>query len=192
MGLDRACHIASDTPYPEIQMKITPIHIGIALGIILIILYLSRNKIKEAMTRGYKNNNPGNIEDDGVLWIGQKAKSTDPPFKQFVSMPYGYRALFINLKGAINGGYNTINKLITRYAPPKRLDAKTGKWIKENDTPAYIAAVSKQTGVKPDTLLNFNDAATMRKIVMAISQHENGIVPNPDDVDQGYKLLHIA
>ena len=132
------------------------------------------------MTRGYTNNNPGNIKDEGIMWVGQKTKSTDPPFKQFVSMPYGYRALFVNLKGAINGGFNTIEKMITRYAPPT-----------ENNTKAYIAVVSKASGKKPTDILNFNDAPTMRKIVAAISAHENGIPANMSDLDEGYKLLHV-
>lgn len=148
--------------------------------VVAIVLYLSRNKIKAALTRGYQNNNPGNIEDlDGKMWIGQ-VKTTDPPFKRFVSMPYGYRALWIDLRSKINSGLTNITSIITKYAPPK-----------ENDTAAYIADVAKKVGVAPTAQISFSDKATMRKLVAAISQHENGIPANMDDVDAGYNLLTI-
>jgi len=110
--------------------------------------------------------------------VGEKPVSTDKTFKQFVSMPYGYRALFLNLRSYIGSGLNNIQKIITVYAPPK-----------ENDTQAYIDAVVKATGKKATDPITFSDTATVRKLVMAISQHENGIPANTDDVDEGYRLL---
>jgi hypothetical protein len=148
--------------------------------IIGIILYLSRNKIKSIMTRGYTNNNPGNIVKDGKTWIGEKPVSTDKNFKQFISMPYGYRALFLNLRSYLGSGKDTIQKIITVYAPPK-----------ENDTKAYIDAVTKEVGKKPTDIISFHDTPTIRKLVAAISRHENGIPPNMDDIDHGYKLLTV-
>ena len=154
--------------------------IGIIILVIIVSLYFSRNKIKSVLTRGYQNNNPGNIVKDGHTWTGEKATSTDKNFKQFTSMPYGYRALFTNIHAYLNVGVNTIEKIISKWAPPS-----------ENDTKAYIAAVSKSVGLSPTTPVSFTDAPTMRKIVAAISQHENGIPANMSDIDQGYKLLSV-
>lgn len=157
-------------------------HIVIAILILVLILYLSKNKIKEAMTRGYKNNNPGNIRPEQPVnksWVGEKTPSTDKGFKQFVSMPYGYRAMFVNLKGYFANGYNTITKIISAWAPQKD----------NNDTAAYIAAVARFTGKDPNELLTFQDTPTIRRIVMAISKQENGLDADTADVDQGYKLL---
>lgn len=151
----------------------------IIILIAILALYLSKNKIKEVMTRAYKNNNPGNIRPDGKIWIGEKPVSTDKGFKQFVTMPYGYRAMFVNLKGYLANGFNTIEKIISRWAPS----------TDGNDTKAYIAAVVKKTGKKSTDQITFQDTPTLRAIVKAISEQESGIPANMDDLDQGYKLL---
>ena len=46
------------------------------------------------MSRGLRNNNPGNIRLDGVHWKGEKEPSTDNEFKQFETKARGYRAMF--------------------------------------------------------------------------------------------------
>ena len=46
------------------------------------------------MTRGLRNNNPGNIRKDGTHWKGEVEPSRDAAFKQFESMAWGYRAMF--------------------------------------------------------------------------------------------------
>jgi hypothetical protein len=150
--------------------------------IIIILLYMNKNTIKAAVTRGYKNFNPGNIRPEQPvekIWIGQKPKSTDPGFKQFVSMPYGYRAMFTNLKGYMANGYNTIEKIISTWAPAKD----------HNDTAAYIAAVTKKVGIPQTQQIKFTDTPIIRKLVQAISEQENGIPVNIADMDEGYKLL---
>ena len=45
------------------------------------------------MSRGLRNNNPGNIRRDRDKWQGEIVPSQDQSFKQFSSMAYGYRAL---------------------------------------------------------------------------------------------------
>ena len=59
-------------------------------------------------------------------------------------------------------GLNTLRKLIKEYAPSV-----------ENDTGAYIAAVSKRTGILPNEKIAA-DRPTMVKLAEAISFHENG------------------
>jgi len=156
--------------------------IVIIVLILILVLYLSRNKIKSVMTRAYINNNPGNINLEvpkNTMWVGEK-KSTDSRFKQFISMPYGYRAMFVNLKGYFAHGLNTIQEIISSWAPAKD----------HNDTTAYIAAVSSKLGKKPTDILKFTDTATMRQLVKAISEQESGIPANMDDLDEGYKLFN--
>jgi hypothetical protein len=161
-------------------MKLTTTHY-IIIGIIVLslILYFMKDKIKSAFARGLQNNNPGNIRKDGTTWKGEKSPSTDKDFKQFNTRADGYRAMFVNLRGYINGGFNTIDKIISRWAPSS-----------ENDTKAYIVAVTKQTGIDPQKTLSFTDTANIRKIVAAISQHENGVPANMDEVDSGFKILN--
>ncbi len=147
--------------------------------VLILILYMNKNSIKAIVTRGYKNNNPGNIRPDGKTWIGEKPVSTDKGFKQFVTMPYGYRAMFVNLKGYLGNGFNTVEKIISRWAPASD----------NNDTNAYIAAVVKKAGIPPDQQIAFTNTPIIRKIVQAISEQENGIPVNVADLDEGYKLL---
>lgn len=93
------------------------------------------------MTRGLKNNNPGNIRLDGVHWKGEVEPSQDRAFKQFETMPWGYRAMFhlLNNYSRLHG-CDTIRRMITRWAPEN-----------ENDTQAYIRAVSEWSGVPADS-----------------------------------------
>jgi hypothetical protein len=155
-------------------MKKSTIIIGIA--IIVVILYLLREPIDKAMTRGYKNNNPGNIRKTASKWKGE-IDGKDPDFKTFSTMAWGYRALAALLKEYINAGYNTINSIINRYAPGN-----------ENNTQAYINTVVKKTNLKPDETL-FIEEQKIKKLMAAISYVENGIEPDNTDIEAGIKLL---
>lgn len=140
-------------------------------------------KIVTAMTRGYRNNNPGNIvltyNSDGSkrYWSGE-IEGTDSRFKTFKSMAYGYRAIFALLREYISKGYNTIEKVINRYAPSV-----------ENNTNAYITTVVKRVGISQDVKISGSDLVTLTKLVKAISFVENGLPANEIEVDEGKKLL---
>ena len=71
------------------------------------------------MSRGLRNNNPGNIRHDRDKWQGEIVPSQDQSFKQFSSMAYGYRAL-IKLLQNYRKLHNrqTITEFINRWAPP--------------------------------------------------------------------------
>jgi len=156
----------------------------IILIITVIIFSLFSKKIKtttqnimEKLPRGYRNNNPGNIEKTKDLWRGETT-GTDKRFKTFVSMSYGYRAIFILLRSYISKNFDTIEKIINRYAPAN-----------ENATKKYIETVCKITGLNPFKKLNFNDNEEMKKIVAAISFVENGLQPDLTKVNEGYNLI---
>lgn len=119
------------------------------------------------MTRGIRNNNPGNIRH-GDKWKGLRDKQTDPDFAQFKTPEYGIRALYRTLLTYKNKhGLNTIRGIVTRWAPPS-----------ENDTVKYINSVSKQTDIPADKEL---DQLDYLKIIKAIIRHENGIQPYSDE-----------
>ncbi len=123
-------------------------------------------------------NNPGNIRLSKVKYAGELSPSVDPYFKQFVSMPYGYRAMFVLLQSYAKHGYNTIAKIINRYAPDN-----------ENNTAAYIDYVSKKVLHKnPDEIIDVNDKQTAIKLVYAISKMENGTKPDMNEIKKGWKL----
>lgn len=130
------------------------------------------------MARGLRNNNPGNIRHSSEKWQGEVA-TTDQSFKAFSSMAYGYRAMFkILYNYQKKYGLRTIRQLVSRWAPPT-----------ENDTEAYISAVSKWSGVEPNANIDTLTKGSMCPIVAAMSRMENGKAAVMADVDAGWKLF---
>lgn len=136
---------------------------------------------KNELPRGLRNNNPGNIRNNSDRFNFEIRPSTDPSFKQFYTMYYGYRAMFVILRNYKKMyGLDTIRKMITRWAPPK-----------ENDTAAYIAEVSRASGIPADDPVNIDDREQMIRIVAAMSKVENGRPAVMSDVIKGFELLTI-
>jgi hypothetical protein len=86
----------------------------------LFIIQPLEGKPQEVMTRGIRNNNPGNIRISPAKWKGKIPvyQNTDGSFAQFTSMAYGIRALYRLLITYINKyGLTTVDAIIDRYAP---------------------------------------------------------------------------
>lgn len=129
--------------------------------------------------RGLRNNNPGNIRKSKTVWQGEVVPSTDRSFKQFKSMPYGYRAMIKLLQNYSRlNGCHTLRTMISRWAPPS-----------ENDTRSYISTVSKLTGIDPDKQINVDDRRTMCNLAAAMSYVENGAKAVMPDIEAGWDLL---
>ena len=131
------------------------------------------------MSRGLRNKNPGNIRRSAVRYEGEVRPSRDAEFKEFQSVAYGYRAMFV-LLDTYRRRYNlnTLHKILRRYAPPA-----------ENNTPAYIDFVARRTGIDADTPLDTLSPRDMMPVVAAMSEVENGIPANWDDVEAGWRLF---
>lgn len=131
------------------------------------------------MSRGLRNNNPGNIRRSKVRYLGEIRPSQDPDFKQFASRAWGYRAIFVLLDTyRRRHGIDTPAGMIARWAPPA-----------ENDTQAYIRAVARQTGLDPQQAVDTSDRRTMIPLAAAIARVENGTAAEPDEVDAGWELF---
>jgi len=146
----------------------------------LLLLFIYRKTVVKTMSnlpRGLRNNNPGNIRKTPTMWQGE-VTGTDKSFKTFVSMEYGYRAMFVLLRSYIDKGYDTIEKIITRYAPPS-----------ENTTSSYIKHVTERTGISKNKKLKFSDSQSMKDLVAAISKSENGVNADLSKVEQGFNLI---
>lgn len=128
-------------------------------------------------TRGLRNNNPLNIRKSMDTFLGEKT-STDKAFKQFVTMPYGYRAAFVILSNYNKRGLNTIEKIIGRWAPP----------TDGNHTENYIKNVSVRSGVDRKKELTLKDGNDYIKIVAAMCVSENGVKAVMSDVIEGFNL----
>ena len=118
------------------------------------------------MSRGIRNNNPGNIRH-GIDWDGlDEDQSKDEEFSQFSTPEYGIRAMFKILKTYDNKyNLNTIEGIINRWAPPI-----------ENDTESYIDFVSSKVGKDRSEVLDQEDYTLL---VEAIIHMENGEQPYP-------------
>ena len=130
------------------------------------------------MSRGLRNCNPGNIRRSRVRYRGEVVPSRDVEFKEFATMAYGYRAMFVLLDTYRRRyGLITIRQMLSRYAPPE-----------ENFTESYIRIVSQRTGIDADSRVNTRLASDMIPIVRAMSEVENGVAAVIDDVERGWQL----
>lgn len=112
-------------------------------------------------TRGIRNNNPGNIRVSKDQWEGMTGD--DGAFVTFDSPESGVRALGKNLLSYGRQGYDSIEKIINRWAPPN-----------ENDTQAYIDSVVAATGIPATQSLDLSNPDTLSSLAQAISFHETG------------------
>lgn len=110
--------------------------------------------------RGYRNNNPLNIEA-GSFTSGQPGFSgSDGRFAKFGSMDQGISAADRLLASYAAKGLTTPTAIINRWAPPG-----------ENDSRGYAASVAGRLGISPDTPIT----PEMRpKLIAAMAQFENG------------------
>ena len=117
------------------------------------------------LTRGIRNNNPGNLVKTSDAWVGKipHSQNTDGRFEQFTAVKYGIRAMLRDVVNDILKGKNTVRKLISEYAPPF-----------ENNTGSYVDSVAKKLGVNPDAKITFINANFMLLVAKAIIEKENG------------------
>lgn len=129
------------------------------------------------MSRGLNNCNPGNIRKNAVTYQGE-VHSTDPAFKQFRSMAYGYRAMFKILFAYIERRVDTVHTIIHTWAPPI-----------ENDSDQYVRNVCVWTGLQANEKIRKTDKDKLISIVAAMSRMENGVSADIGEIQAGWDLL---
>lgn len=121
-----------------------------------------------SLPRGIRNNNPLNIRRSKDKWKGMRAVQSDAQFCQFESLEWGWRAAFWLLTRTYYHKYRlfTIRAIVTKWAPAI-----------ENNTKAYIANVSRLTGIDPDEPIGIPSDQPARWIALgtAMAIQENGI-----------------
>ncbi len=132
---------------------------------------------KPTLPRGLRNRNPGNIRKSATRYQGEVQPSQDSAFKQFETMAWGYRAVFVLLDSYHRRGIRTIREIISRYAPPF-----------ENYTEGYIRAVAEGAHLSADEDIDITNHDLMVRIVAAISEMENGRTANLADIEEGWQL----
>lgn len=122
------------------------------------------------LTRGIRNNNPGNIRRSTDPWQGLSNRQGDVEFFTFKDAIYGIRALARTLIAYQDKhGLRTIRQIVNRWAPPT-----------ENNTNAYVRAVAADTGLDADQPLDMHRFDHLLPLTKAIIHHENGQQPYTD------------
>ncbi|AXF40831.1 internal virion protein with endolysin domain [Shigella phage SFPH2] len=118
-------------------------------------------------TRGIRNNNIGNIRVSKDQWEG--ATGDDGSFVTFDTPDSGVRALAKNLMSYGRQGYDSIEKIINRWAPPS-----------ENDTQSYIDSVVAATGIPASQSIDLTNPDVLASLSEAIGYHETGSRYDPE------------
>ncbi len=145
-------------------------------------------------TRGYLNNNPGNLDRGEPPWNGeirnidlcknevQRHELTYGRFCVFEDQAHGIRAMVKNLWAYRAIGLNTINGLINRWAPPN-----------ENNTAAYKQRVCDATGKGLNEPLDMDNRRVMRALVDGIIRVECAGEPyTSEELDAGLTLAGMT
>lgn len=127
---------------------------------------------------GLRNNNPGNLRDDGTNWQGKIGSNQG--FVVFKNLDYGIRAYGKDITSKMNRGLNTIAKIIAVYAPPS-----------ENNTQAYINRVSSVSGIDPNEAMKPNGDTLLRlaKAQFAVELGGQSSYITDSDIQNGLKLI---
>ena len=123
-------------------------------------------------TRGIRNNNIGNIRVSKDQWEG--ATGDDGSFVTFDTPDSGVRALAKNLMSYGRQGYDSIEKIINRWAPPN-----------ENDTQSYINSVVAATGIPATQSIDLTNPDVLASLSEAIGYHETGSRYDPEVYNLG-------
>ncbi|WP_240312080.1 structural protein [Teredinibacter turnerae] len=132
------------------------------------------------MSRGIRNKNPLNIERTGDKWLGMSAdQSSDSRFVVFDHEVYGIRAAARILKNYGKRGVDTIEQIISTWAPDH-----------ENDTDNYIAIVAKKTGIPTQRPIADDEFPAL---LAAMIEVENGSNPySMELIAEGVRLANVS
>ncbi len=147
----------------------------------------------KAVSRGIRNNNPGNVLRSRTAWKGEAAFTAgdDIEFEVFTTPAYGIRAMAITLLTyQREHGLRTTRAIIGRWCPPVHTFPDGTK--KVQDTTAYVNRVAAAVGVAPDAVIDASKAAIMRPLLKAIIHQENGQQPYDEaTIDEAMRLAGI-
>lgn len=163
--------------------------IALAISYIVYLVYskqelvnqVSQSQVYDGFSRtslGYSLNNPGNIRTTSTYLPGEIRSNAQ--FKKFTTMKHGFRAMTGLLHGYIHGGYNTIDKIVNRYAPAS-----------DGNTPnSYAREVAKNSNVKIDQVLTDQDFrnGNILNIMYFMTRVEQGYAPNIKDLSDGFDM----
>ena len=120
--------------------------------------------------RGIRNKNPGNLRyQQEWNWPGVVGVDS-AGFARFAKPEEGLAQFGRQLQRYEKRGLKTLGQIIPVYAPKS-----------ENNVPAYLAAVTKATGIGAAEPLVLTDRAELIALMRAFTRHENGAPPDGID-----------
>ncbi|MCD0493877.1 hypothetical protein LQD23_16470 [Chromobacterium violaceum] len=117
------------------------------------------------LPRGIRNNNPGNLQFVGQAGAAKESGASGR-FAVFGTPEAGLDAMAKQLVRYGNFGLNSVQSIIRKWAPSS-----------ENNTAAYVAAVSKRMGVDAGQSLDMGRPEVIRSLMDAMIVRENGYNP---------------
>ena len=150
--------------------------------------------IDPQQTRGYLNNNPGNMDRGEQPWNGeirdmplcqndiQRMELTHGRFCVFESAVMGIRAMAKNLLAYHDRlGCDTVREYIERWAPPN-----------ENNTEAYVTHVASRLACSPDEPIEIRDPKVMAAVIDGIIRVECAGMPyQGNEIAEGMALAGV-
>jgi hypothetical protein len=121
--------------------------------------------------RGYRNFNPGNIEDGDFARGLPGYAGSDGRFARFATMDDGFGAMDRLLTTQPYQQLGSIEGAISRWAPTSD----------GNNVNAYVSNVARITGLDPRDPSVLQDPAKRQLVIRAMAQHENGGPPGAMD-----------
>ena len=135
------------------------------------------------ITRGVRNNNPGNIRHSANEWQGKSALQPDGAFVTFDGPEWGIRAMHKVLQSYQRAGKRTIAAMIGAWAPE----------VDHNNTGVYVAKVAAAVGVAPTVPVDVMDYAVAGKMIPAMIAVEcAGYVYPRAVVDEGLRRAGVV
>ncbi|WP_189377759.1 hypothetical protein [Thalassotalea profundi] len=110
--------------------------------------------------KNVRNNNPLNIRESAE-WVGERTLNIDKEFEEFKTPEHGFRAGYIILLQYLERGDNTIDKIITKWAPASD----------NNHTNNYINYVANELNISEFQELAPKD---LPQLMLAMSVFEGG------------------
>ena len=142
-------------------------------------------KTKNMKMRGQRNNNPLNIKYvPATHWVGEvhdELLKFDKTFAEFKDMKYGIRAAIKLIKNYIRSGYNTINKIISRWCPDST------QYVYQQHVGYHVKAVFPN--VDRWTVIRRDDKDIIREIVKAMAVMECQYRIDDEEFEEAWKLV---
>lgn len=135
---------------------------------------------------GLRNNNPGNIVRTNITWGGEipHSQSTSTKFEQYTELRWGIRAMMRNIITKINKGNNTINGIITSWAPASD----------NNDTNSYINTVVSVLGLNRLAVIEPTEevVVALAKIITRVENGSKASLVTDSDYRDALAILGIT